>query len=487
MITADDAAPNDLPYMPHTRHLLAARGVTFSDAVAPTPICVPARASLLTGQYAHNHKALTISGVGGGAASFNSHRTLPTWLHAAGYDTLFVGKYLNGYGDRSASVLDPGWQQWLPGDAGSFRTRYLNGREDATHIEPGWTQWRPTSGGSTYDFMNPVLNINGRLHPYHRYNSGVILDNSQQMLTNGQRARKPWFMWVNYVAPHQGGPTEPDDPWRLYPHDPAAWVKTTHPAPRDKESFIGIRLPHTPNMFRTLRSEPSDGAPMPARKRQMVGVGYQQRIEALQSVDRAVARTVATLRCTHQLAHTVIVFASDNGFLTGQHDRYGKLVQFDDSERIPMVMAGPGIPHGTTVRTAVTNPDLATTIAAIAHARPTRPQDGVDILPWLRRGYRDRVIPVEAYPVHGGDRPIYTGIREGEWTYVHWTRGHSWEELYHRSTDPFEMHNLARDPRYRAQLLRFRRLDARYKDCAGDTCPKQFTRPSKLPLLYHRG
>ena len=99
LITADDAAPGDLKYMPHARDLIADRGVTFTNGVAPTPICVPARASLLTGQYTHNHKAYTIEGKGGGFKSFDSRNALPVWLKRAGYDTLFIGKYLNGYGD----------------------------------------------------------------------------------------------------------------------------------------------------------------------------------------------------------------------------------------------------------------------------------------------------------------------------------------------------------------------------------------------------
>ena len=111
LITADDAAPGDLKFMPHTRELIADRGVTFTNGVAPTPICVPARASLLTGQYTHNHKAYTIEGKGGGFKSFDSHNALPTWLQRAGYDTLFIGKYLNGYGDAgtgTARHIEPG-------------------------------------------------------------------------------------------------------------------------------------------------------------------------------------------------------------------------------------------------------------------------------------------------------------------------------------------------------------------------------------------
>lgn len=459
MITADDAAPGDLRFMPRTERLIANRGVTFTNAVAPDPICVPARASILTGQYAHNHHAYTISGEGGGVKAFNANRTLPVWLQAAGYDTLFIGKYLNGYGH------DDG---------------------DPTAIDPGWTQWRATWGGSTYNFTHPILDINGQLHSYHEYNSKLFLQQTRELLEMPARQRRPWFMWVNYVAPHRGGPREYDDPQVLYPDDPSDWVPTTHPAPRDKGTFANLQLPHNPSMFRSLPSEPSDGTPMSRIHRAMVRVGYEQRIEALQSVDRAVAQTVATLRKTGQLADTVLIFNSDNGFMTGQHNRYGKLLHFNDSERVPMVMSGPGIPKGVTVRTAVADPDIATTIAAIAHARPQRPQDGVNILPWLTKSTRDRPIPVEAYPVQGGTDPIYTGIREGPWTYVHWYTKGGFEELYDRATDRFEMDNLAGNPAYRAQLRHFRRLNRRYRYCAGSTCPKTFIRPSRRPLLYGR-
>ncbi|WP_167880287.1 sulfatase family protein [Nocardioides guangzhouensis] len=456
LITADDAAPGDLRFMPHTRELIADRGVTFTNGVAPTPICVPARASLLTGQYTHNHKAYTIEGKGGGYTSFDSRNTLPTWLRRSGYDTLFIGKYLNGYGDAGTGT--------------------------ARKIEPGWTQWRPTVGGSTYNFMNPTLNINGRLVGYHQYNSNLFADQTVDLLGRSQRKRKPWFMWVNYVAPHHGGPLDADDPQLRYPRNPASWVKTTKPAPRDRNRFRDLRLPQDPNMFRRVRHGWDNGAPMSLLKRRNIREAYQQRIEALQSVDRGVARSVAALRRTGQLRNTVVMFTSDNGFLVGQHNRFGKLYSYNDSQRIPVVMSGPGVPRGKRVRTAVTNPDIAVTIAALARAKPGRRVDGIDFMPLLRMGYRGRVVPTEAYPVHGGTRPVYTGIREGTWTYTRLRRdGVRREELYNRATDPYELHNLAGNTRYAAELARFRALDRRYRDCAGATCPKAVYLPGDPP------
>jgi arylsulfatase A-like enzyme len=219
---------------------------------------------------------------------------------------------------------------------------------------------------------------------------------------------------------------------------------------------------------------------MSALKRRNLREAHQQRIEALQSVDRGVARSVRALRRTGQLRNTVVLFTSDNGYLVGQHNRVGKLISYNDSQRIPVVMAGPGVPRGKRVRTAITNPDLAVTIAGLARARPGRRVDGIDIMPLLRLGYRERVIPTEAYPVQGGTRPIYTGIREGTWTYTRLRgKGPRREELYNRADDPWELHNLAGSARYAAELRRFRALDAQYRDCAGATCPKSLTLPGE--------
>ena len=221
LITADDAAPGDLKFMPHTRELIADRGVTFTNGVAPTPICVPARASLLTGQYTHNHKAYTIEGKGGGFKSFDSHNALPTWLQRAGYDTLFIGKYLNGYGDAGSGT--------------------------ARHIEPGWTQWRPTVGGSTYNFMHPTLNLNGRLVSYDQYNSNLFADQTVDLLEQPQpQAQRRGSCGSTTSRRTTADPWTPTTRSCATPATRRSWVKTTKPAPRDVDRFRNLRLPQRP-------------------------------------------------------------------------------------------------------------------------------------------------------------------------------------------------------------------------------------------------
>src|SRR5919197_1172185 len=99
VIMADDMRDDELRWMPQTRRLIANNGARFSNSFAPYPLCCPARASFLTGQYTHNHGVWSNKSPYAFAA-LDDTNTLPVWLRAAGYNTLFLGKYLNGYGTQ---------------------------------------------------------------------------------------------------------------------------------------------------------------------------------------------------------------------------------------------------------------------------------------------------------------------------------------------------------------------------------------------------
>ena len=449
MITVDDAAQVNMQYMPRLKKLIADQGVTIANGIAPTPICVPARASLVSGQYAHNHGALTISGESGGFESFKDDNTLPVWLRKAGYDTMFIGKYLNGYGENGSN----------------------------TYVPPGWSDWRATVDPTTYNFVKPTVNANGKNTSYRQYSTDLFSDLTVDMLSNPRREKHPWYLWVNYVAPHHGGPDAADDPSRVFPDDPHP-VKTTTPDKRDEDTFTTITLPRSPDLF---EKDTSDKAIIsatqkrwsPTRKKELLEA-HQQRVEALQSVDRALARTVRTLRSTGQLKNTYIAFTSDNGYVVGEHNLAGKLWYFREIAGVPMYIRGPGLPHGTTSRTPVTNADWAPTFAALAGARPTRAVDGENVLPWLDTPTNTRVIPIEAYPVRGGTKALYNGVIVGPWTYVRTPGGRA--ELYYRKVDPWQLHNLRRDPRYREQLRVLAKLTDEYATCAGKACHSGFFR-----------
>lgn len=448
LITVDDLAVRDMPYLPNVRRLMGKGGVAFSDAIAPTPICVPARASLLTGQYAHNHGAVTITGPGGGYAAFDGDATLATSLQEAGYDTLFAGKYLNGYG-KDGTALD---------------------------VPPGWSDWRATIDPSSYHFFRRRMNVNGHVERFPGYATDVMTRHAQEMI-GLDRGSTPWFAWVNYVAPHVGGPVGNDDPRKRYAGTDAGRLKTTVPAPEDRGRHRRTRIPRLPYSF------PDDTSSLPAankpahrrfsaQEKKALRIVYQRRIEAARGLDRGVAELFATLQETGQLERTMVVFTSDNGFTVDAHNLNGKLYHWDDSIRIPVLMRGPGLPAGREVRTALTNPDIAATILGAAGATPPRPLDGVDIRPWVTAPDQVRVVPIAGWPGNDGRRRFYAGVRVGGWTYVRFRRGG--EELYDRGRDPYEMRNLVDDPDSQAVLGALRRLTQRYRDCAAESCPREF-------------
>lgn len=442
LITVDDAAASDLRWMPRVRKQIGAQGVTASHALAPTPLCVPARATLLTGQYAHNHGALGIRGSHGGVASFDDRRTLPTWLRQAGYQTYFVGKYLNGYGRATSK-------------------RY---------VPPGWSGWRGSVDPFTYNYARTVTNRNGRIVHDNRYSTDSFARLANQALHKEGKSRHPFYLWVNYVAPHKGGPREPDDPRHRFKRHS---IETPAVAKRHRNTFRHLALPDVPSLFRAPGRSIVNATKRPWAKgaRSALRESYQQRIESLQAVDEAVASHLRVLRRTGQLRNTIVAFTSDNGFLVGQHNLNGKLWFYQESVQVPLVIRGPGIPRGSTVDGVVTHADLPVTFAAAAGARPTRVVDGVDIRPVLAGEQApERVVPIVAYPITARTtRRLYSGVRVGNaWSYAVSPAGV--EEIYDLRGDPYQLRNLASDPRYTRQGQWLRSLARRYADCAGSEC-----------------
>ena len=180
--------------MPHVRHLIGDQGVRFTNTFSPQPLCCPARASFLTGQYSHNHHVWSHAPPYGFQALHDAS-TLPVWLNDAGYDTSFLGKYLNGYGVQTLRTGGP-----------SLR-----------YVPPGWTDWRGSVDGGiaagsaldggTYRYFDTTLNDNGRLVPNHGvYQTTLLGKLTRDELRQQVASPRPFFSWVSYVAPHHGAP-----------------------------------------------------------------------------------------------------------------------------------------------------------------------------------------------------------------------------------------------------------------------------------------
>jgi N-acetylglucosamine-6-sulfatase len=152
LITTDDQSLTDLGVMRNVRAQLGRRGTTFTNAFSPYPLCCPARASILTGQYAHNHSVFGNRPPYGGFQAFDDDNTLPLWLQSAGYRTAIIGKYLNGYpGVAGQDYVAPGWDLWHVPTRGIYNYRHwtLNedGRARQAALRSGFTA--QAAGGAT--------------------------------------------------------------------------------------------------------------------------------------------------------------------------------------------------------------------------------------------------------------------------------------------------------------------------------------------------
>jgi arylsulfatase A-like enzyme len=439
VIETDDQVVGDLAAMPQTRALIADAGVTFDNSFVSLSLCCPSRATFLTGQYAHNHGVRSISPPWGGFSKLHGSETLAVWLQRAGYSTGLVGKYLNGYGGNV--------------------------------VPPGWTDFQGLLSSSTYRFFDYTMNVNGvREHfgdDVADYQTDVLTQRSLDFIREHTGDGAPFFLWTTFVAPHVGQPHDLQDP---------IGVKSTVPAPRDWNAFAGALLPRPPSFDEAdVSDKPPSVRYRPRLSRWRIAAianTYRQRLASLLAVDEGVGRIVDALRAAGQLDNTLLIFTSDNGFMVGEHRiPGGKVVPYEPSIRVPLLMRGPGIPAGVHRAQLAFNGDLAPTILDAAHARAGLALDGRSLLPFARsaRVHSGRAILIEAPP---GNRtnglPMFTGLRTPRYKYVQYLHGA--RELYDLRRDPWELDNLAGKRSAAGVQRRLARRLARLRGCAGADC-----------------
>ena len=441
VVMTDDQTVESLRVMGNVQALIAKQGVTFTNNFVSYSLCCPSRSTFLTGQYAHNHGVMGNAPPEGGYDKLEpTHaNTLPNWLRAAGYHTVHLGKYLNGY------TADDG-------------------------VPPGWDEWYGAVDPSTYKFYGYTINENGTFHTYgdapFEYQTDVYTNKAVEIIRRLAPKRQPFFLWVAYLAPHSGKPDEPDDP---------AGLATPVPAPRHHDRFAAEPLPAPPSLNETdvsdkpvgIRSRPLLGPTRLAAVRE----SYQQRLESLLAVDEGVARVVDSLRRAHELRSTYILFTSDNGFFHGEHRvPAGKVLLYEPSIRVPLLVRGPGIPAGRRSSALVANIDLAPTILAIAHAKPGRVEDGVSLLRIAqgKAGLPERDLLIEGGTPTGTGPGVFTAIRTSRYLYAEYANGE--QELYDLQTDPDELQSRHADPAYGAIKADLAARLARLRPCAGPTC-----------------
>lgn len=502
IVMADDLGPGMERALPSVERLLGRRGVSFENAIASYPLCCPARATMLTGQYAHNHGAKGNSPRSGGGygALREPERNLAAWLQASDYETAFAGKWLNGL--RTPRRAPPGWDRWwgLVGSGGEGLSSFYDYDVFEIGAEPRHF------GAADSDYQTDALTREYALP----FIAGQAVD------------PRPFFLWLAYHPPHNGLGRDDSAGRRCSegPPDSRSGTQSAIPAERHARRFMRARLPRRPSF------DEADVADKPAfvRRRPRLDEADVDQIErdhrcgmaALLALDEAVGDIVDGLRASDQLDNTVVIFTSDHGVLAGEHRiTRGKNEAYEEAIGIPLVLRGPGIARRGELSEPVVNADLAPTILDLAGAEVPveleRPIDGRSLVPQLA-GHTGADDPDRALLIEGRDNVArarrgfkvrsYVGVRTSRYVLVEQRRAAyssaadgidapigagrtTGRELYDLRRDPYQLVNRDRDPAYAGARNVLRGLLARLELCSGTECsvtadvPAPAARPSR--------
>lgn len=421
LITSDQQRWDTLPcygldFM-HTPNLdrLAREGQVFRYAFTPSPVCQPARASLMTGLDPLTHRVLN-------NGCWYPPQT-PVWVRevgAAGYRTAAIGK-MHFYP----------WNNW-----GGFQDRII--AEDKRHYyrRDDYTLWLEAHG---YRRLHP-LNHPGYAEGLGAYASPLppelhidsyIGDRGAEWLR--AHAHEPFFAWVSFNSPH-----DPYDP----PEDLAGLYRD---APLPPAVGFPGELDTKPEAQRRARERAGanpvyllDFNRLDHRLVRHLRAHY---LATVTLIDRQVGKLLGALEDAGVLDETLVIFTSDHGDALSDHGLVYKSFFYECMVRVPLLVRGPGVPAGVQSDALVDLLDLVPAILRHLGIRFEGPVQGQDLTPLFTdpaAPHRDAVFSVV------GDHAM---VRTRQWKLARYGNGDG--ELYDLEADPGEVRNLYGLSQYR--------------------------------------
>jgi arylsulfatase A-like enzyme len=381
---------------------LAAEGIRFENFFCTSPVCSPARGSILTGKMPSQHgvQDFLLWGEREGRADdirfLEDHKCSPEILADAGYTNGLSGKWHLGFS------LEP---------------------------QAGFHTWHPMPHGGT-QYYKPRLVEDGQIHQRDGvYATDLFTDNALKFLREDVKEGQPWCLHVHYTAPHS--------PWERHHHPEELWDDYYNNCPFD--STPSTEPP--PDYLMTRDTTPE--------RRRVALSGYYASIEAM---DRNVGRLLDHLEQTGQRENTLVVFMSDNGMNMGHHGVYGKgnatwpQNMFDTSVKVPCIISRPGsVPRGVVEPNLFSQYDWLPTMVDYLGLSPDVLPDnlpGKSFAPILRgRELPDPNHCLVVYDEYGPTRMI---------------RNRQWKLVWRHPAGPHELYNLVEDPKEHRNLFDFK-------------------------------
>jgi len=335
----------------HTPHLdaLAAGGTVFDQAYCPNPMCVPARASIMTGLPCHRHGVYYND-----QAWSEGVPTLPAVLAANGYDTVEVGKThffpTHRHGGFQKVILPSDYHQ-------AMRKKYGAARKSSAAGTGNWEEMiirhytRQWDGSIQPEDYEPT---------YFTTRAIAELEKLVRRRECTGDASEPFFMWLSLLQPHS--PCAPPPPYdSLYrPEDLKPPVKSE----AEKEGFAA-----------PLRGFSRGWEALPP---EIIANFRARYLGSVSLVDHEISRMLAALRSLGLHENTIVIFSSDHGEYAGDHHQMQKGFFHDAASRVPLIFSGPGIAVGHRVSGEANLYDLKPTLLDLCGLLrpPVRDRDG---------------------------------------------------------------------------------------------------------------
>lgn len=433
---------------------LAAMGMRFENFFCASPVCSPARASILTGRIPSQH---------GVHDWLRKGNMISSKTPGLGWGDDREIEYLQGLTGYTDVLVDNGY---VCGISGKWHLG------DSVEPQKGFSYWHlfPYGGG---DYHNAYIIRNGAIERDPRYLTDVITEGGLKFLDQQVDSETPFYLSVHYTAPHS--------PWHEGQH-PDSLVSRYADCSFDTCPVVPGGHPWQINSAPRGKGE----------KRRELLSGYYSAITGL---DRGVGQLLDRLETMGVLENTLIFFTSDNGMNMGHHGIWGKgngtfpQNMYDTSVKVPMLIARPGhLPEGVVVDALLSHYDIMPTLLGYLGFEVPNAEmlPGRSFAGYLRGHSEPGHDAVVVFDEYGPVRMI----RTRKWKYVH-RYPYGPHELYHLEDDPNEEYNLVDDDTYRDRVIEMRaRLQAwfvRYADPDRDGTKEPVTGKGQIERVGRAG
>jgi len=421
----------------HTPHMDAwvRQGVSFTHAHimggTSGAVCMPSRAMLMTGRTLFHLDRQ-------GQSIPEEHILLGELLQAHGYETWGTGKWHNASSSYARS--------FTAGDEIFFGGMDDHWNVPANHFDPSGEY--PAQPQVKDAFYSNEVTYRQTDHITPGTHSSELFCNAAVDFLQTYRKDAPLFMYLAFMAPH--------DPRTM----PREYLDMYDP---DEIELPPNFMPEHPfdNGELKVRDELLESWP---RTEKAIKRHLAEYYAMITHADAQMGRVMDALRESGQAENTIIVFAGDNGLALGQHGLMGKQSLYDHSVRVPLVMAGPGVPQGVRSRAHCYLLDVYPTLCELIGVETPETVDGVSLVPAMADA--NLLVRDTLYCAY---KELHRSVRDERYKLIEYVvKGERTTQLFDLDADPWELDNLAGDDAYAADVARLRAEMARWRDQTDD-------------------